>query len=144
MADVETVDQEFFRVELHPDGVMWLHRRPTPYPDHEAVNRGYRQFLMLADDWQASRTGPEGLRAPLGFLYDVRNAPPASNDPAFEQLHHDWRPRLFLRTPALVVLVRTATGHMQMTRLGRHDGSQFYATMDEKAGLAKLREMMSL
>lgn len=120
---------EFYRLTLRDDGIVWMERTLVPYPALEDVARGYDEAFALIDPWRKRmRKRMPDFR--FGFVYDVRNSPPIRKDAAFEKVHHDYRPKLFARSPALVVLVETMDGMKQMNRLGHVDGSRFYATDD--------------
>ncbi|MEM6956513.1 MAG: hypothetical protein AAF645_12530 [Myxococcota bacterium] len=140
---VDFIEQTYFHIELYADGLIWLRRTPEPYATLNEVRRGYYEFFEVADEFRAKRTPAGALPAPLGFLYDVRKSPPPRSDPEFEQVHEDFRPRIFHRTSALVVLVKTSAGQMQMTRMGRKDGSRFATTQSETDAVAWVREMMA-
>jgi hypothetical protein len=118
------VPQEHFTVTLRPDGVVWLARNDVVYPSIAAVNHAYDSFLSLVDDWLLSRRMQLGLlgkkaRTPMGWLYDVRGAPELRNDPEFEKVVQQRRANLIERSPALAILVATAAGRMQLSRLMR-------------------------
>ena len=122
-------ETELYDLSLRDDGIVWMARTPVPYPTLEDVARGYDECFALIDPWRKRmRKVIPGFR--IGIVYDVRNSAPARNDPGFLQVHHDYRPKLFARSPALAVLVRTMAGMKQMHRIGHRDGSRFYATDD--------------
>ena len=105
-----------------------MQRTTNPYPTIADVSRGYDEAFAIIDPWR-KRKRKEDREFRFGFVYDVRN-PPQRSDPDFERVHHEYRPKLYARSPALVVLVRTLEGKAQMRRLGHLDGSRFYATDD--------------
>ena len=55
----------------------------------------------------------------MAWLCDVRGAPTRRNDPEFEQVVQERRADLLKRSPLLSVLVQTASGKMQVTRMAR-------------------------
>jgi hypothetical protein len=118
------VPQEHFIVSLRPDGVVWLARNDVVYPSIAAVHHAYDSFLALVDDWLLSRRMQLGLlgkkaRTPMAWLYDVRSAPELRNDPEFEKVVQQRRANLLERSPALAILVATAAGRMQLSRMMR-------------------------
>lgn len=148
---VERRSLSYYDVEFHPQGLVWIHRNQVPYPDLEAVADGYRELFAAVDAWRhlepsgdAERTSVAGPRK-MAWIYDVRLAPKARNDEAFEAVHNRFRPELLRRSPVLIVLVATASGMMQMSRLGREDGTRFEATTDpdlaRREALERLAEL---
>jgi hypothetical protein len=120
----QVVLQKYFDVILRADGIVWLRRTAEVYPSIEAVHQAYGEFLRVVDDWLLDRrikSGGLGTKAktPIAWLYDVRSAPSRRNDPEFEQAVQDRRADLLKRSPALSVLVQTASGKMQVTRMAR-------------------------
>lgn len=116
--------QPHFEVVLRDDGVIWLRRRNVPYDSIADVDRAYDQFLNTVDDWLLDRRIKMGLvgtrsRAPMGWLYDLRDGPSQRNDPAFEEAIRKRRQDLLSRSPVLAILVKTAAGRMQLDRMGR-------------------------
>jgi len=96
-------EQAFFRVELRADGIVWLRRNAVAYATLEDVNRAYDELLALVDDWSIERRlkgGVLGTRArmPMGWLYDVRDAPEQRNDPEFGKVIQERRPDLLARS----------------------------------------------
>lgn len=138
----ESHETEFYRLTLRDDGVVWMARTATPYPSLEDVARGYDEAFAVIDPWRrAKRKALPSFR--FGVIYDVRNSAPARTDAGFERVHRDYRPKLFARSPALVVLVGTAEGLAQMRRLGHADGSRFYATDDPIDAVRHVHEVLS-
>jgi hypothetical protein len=144
----KVVHQDFFSVALREDGVVWLKRNGVPYPSPADVHRAYDQFLSLVDDWilgRRIRAGTIGTRTavPMAWLYDVRDAPEMRNDPEFERIVKDRRPDLLKRSPYLAVLVKTAAGRMQVSRLAAKETTiTVYSDFDQ--ALAALRQHLPL
>jgi hypothetical protein len=120
----QVVLQKYFDVVLRSDGIVWLRRTAEVYPSIDAVHQAYGEFLRIVDDWLLNRRIKSGglgtkEKTPMAWLYDVRSAPSRRNDPEFEQAVQDRRPDLLKRSPLLAVLVQTASGKMQVTRMAR-------------------------
>lgn len=64
------------------------------------------------------------------LLIDLRAAP-GRNDPAFENAMAKHRTALMRSFSAVAVLVRTATGQLQVARIGREDGLDVTVFTDE-------------
>jgi hypothetical protein len=123
-ANDHVVLQKYFDVALRQDGIVWLRRTAEVYPSIAAVHQAYGEFLKVVDDWVFDRrikSGGLGTtgKTPMAWLYDVRSAPSRRNDPEFEKVVQDRRADLLKRSPILAVLVQTASGKMQVTRLAR-------------------------
>jgi len=144
---VTRIAQRFFDVELRDDGVVWLQRKPVLYETLEDINVAYDTFLATVDDWalkrrMASRALGKRGQAAMAWLYDVRDTPGQRNDDAFERVIKTRRADLLRRSPFLVVLVKTAAGKMQVTRLARADKSPVHVMDDFDQALAWLTEQM--
>jgi len=116
--------QKYFDVALRQDGVVWLRRTAEVYGSIEAVHQAYGEFLKIVDDWVLDRRIKSGglgtpAKTPMAWLYDVRSAPARRNDPEFENVVQERRADLLKRSPILAVLVQTASGKMQVTRMAR-------------------------
>jgi hypothetical protein len=64
----------------------------------------------------------------------MRHAPPR-NDPAFETAMRGLRDAVEVRFARTAVLLDTAVGLLQVTRLTREDGAGTFATQSEAAAL---------
>lgn len=118
------VRQTYFDIVLRPDGLVWLRRTAEIYPTVDAIHQAYGEFLKVVDDWLLDRrikSGGLGTRTktPMAWLCDLRSAPSRRNDPEFERAVEDRRPDLLKRSPILAVLVQSASGKMQLTRMSR-------------------------
>jgi hypothetical protein len=141
--------QKYFDVILRSDGIVWLRRTAEIYPGIDAVHQAYGEFLRVVDDWLLDRrikSGGLGTKAktPIAWLYDVRSAPSRRNDPEFEQAVQDRRADLLKRSPVLSVLVQTASGKMQVTRMARTGNANLMIFDDFEEAveslLARMRE----
>lgn len=142
------VEQKFFDVELLPDGIVWLRRTPFPYDALADVGRAYDDFLATVDDWLLERrmkSGALGTRArtPMAWLYDLRAAPAPRNDPAFEGVIQTRRADLLRRSPLLVILVKTAAGRMQVSRITGGKKAPFHVSDDLDESLSWLRARLA-
>jgi hypothetical protein len=73
-----------------------------------------------------------------GVIIDMRDAPPR-NDPEFEEAMRHLRFVVGQSFARIVVLMRTATGQMQATRLHRQEGAQYHVTLDPEEALELAR-----
>jgi hypothetical protein len=147
VASDKTVLQQYFEVVLRADGIVWLRRTDAVYPTVVSVHAAYDAFLRVVDDWLFDRrikSGNIGTKAktPMAWLYDVRAAPARRNDPEFEQVVQERRADLLKRSPALAVLVQTASGKMQVTRMARTGNASLMVFDDFDAAVASLLERM--
>ena len=143
----QVISQEYFDVILRADGIVWLRRTDVIYPSIDAVHQAYGAFLKVVDDWLLDRrikSGGLGTKAktPSAWLYDLRSAPARRNDPEFEKVIQERRADLLKRSPAIVVLVKTASGKMQVTRLARTGNAQLSVLDDFDDAVAVLQERM--
>jgi len=141
-SDVVVV-QTYFDVTLRADGIVWLERTAAVYPSVQGVHQAYDEFLRQVDDWALGRRIKSGnlgtkTRSPLAWLFDVRAAPARRNDPEFERVVEDRRKELLQRSPLLAILVRTASGKMQVTRMARSGGANLMVFDDSSAAVAAL------
>jgi hypothetical protein len=146
-ATERVVHQDHFDVVLRDDGIVWLRRNDELYPDVASIHAAYDAFLRVVDDWILDlriKSGKIGTRArtPMAWLYDVRSAPTRRNDPEFEQVVQDRRADLVQRSPVLSVLVQTASGKMQVTRLARTGNANLMIFDDFDEAVASLLERM--
>jgi hypothetical protein len=101
--------------------------------------RSERPYASLAEIEQchaalfAHASWPQSMK----LLLDLRRAPPR-NDEKFEALARSYVARLRSRTRAVVWLVRTAVGKLQMARMGADGGQRFEAFDDEEEALRYL------
>lgn len=103
-----------------------IRRTGRLYPDLDAVEAGYAKLYAELFDLELE------VRQPWAMLMDLRAAPPARNDPQFEAIHRSHRPKLFDLFLFRVILVNTASGLMQLTRMRREDRGGFEVVADER------------
>ena len=144
----QVVSQEYFDVILRGDGIVWLRRTDAIYPSIAAVHGAYAEFLKVVDDWLLDRRIKSGglgttAKTPMAWLYDVRSAPTRRNDPEFEKVIQERRADLLKRTPVIVVLVKTASGKMQVTRMARTANSSLAALDNFDEAVAITLERMT-
>lgn len=139
-------DTRFFAVELRPDSIAALTRKPVPYETLEEVAQGYDDLTSVVKRnraiWRVRCVAAGHSPDTFGWLYDVRTAPPARNDPEFEAVHAAGRPKLFALSPHLCVLCNTAAGVMQMTRMARGDSQPWFASNELGDAVQKLQQAM--
>jgi hypothetical protein len=118
------VPQKYYDVILRNDGIVWLRRTSEVFPSIAELHRAYGEYLKVVDDWLIDRrikSGDLGTKAktPMAWLSDVRAAPTRRNDPEFEQAIQERRADLLKRSSLIAVLVQSASGKMQLTRMAR-------------------------
>lgn len=109
----------YWELRIGSDYIVWLLRLDLRYPSLEAVEAFYVSLLAQLDEL------PDG---PLAHVADLRASPPGNNDAGFEALHQKYRPEIFSRFVANVLLVRTAAGRMQLHRMRRQGEGDFLIT----------------
>jgi hypothetical protein len=142
-----TFEQKFFTVRIREDNIVHLVRTAEPYPVLGAVRAAYEDFCGVVDEWLFDRRMKGMLIGtqrwiPFGWLYDVRGAPAARNDPEFEQTHHRLRHMMVDRSPALAAVVRSVAGSMQLKRMARDDNDAYFTTNDEQEAIDFLLKRM--
>lgn len=113
---------------LQSPNVLVLRRTGLRYPDLSDVERETAQLLERFPAARLSR-----------LLIDMRDAPP-TNDPAFELAMRGLRCQVALRVDLAVLLVATASGAMQVTRLQRAEGTSFLTTRNAHEALQLVSE----
>lgn len=104
-------------------------RTAEPFTDVAQVTEAYTGLVEAL----------EALRGPRrGLVIDLRTAP-GRNDPAFERAIAPLRRRMFLSHPRRALVVKTATGRLQVKRHAQQDGVEVGVFTDEDAALAYLR-----
>ncbi|HYQ15504.1 MAG TPA: hypothetical protein VEQ58_07100 [Polyangiaceae bacterium] len=122
-------ENDFIEVSL--DGsrrLVWLKRsarRPSSVAEITAAFSQANQAMTKLD------------RSRLRLLIDLRLSP-GNNDPEFENAMALPRAALMSGFQAVAVLVQTAIGALQVSRIGREDGMQPPVFTDEKQALAWL------
>ena len=108
-------------------GLVRYQRSEVPYGSLDDLERCHRDLVASA------RWLPPGLK----LLVDVRRAPPR-NDEAFETRVNKFLGALLPRFAGMAVLVKTAVGKLQTTRLAAERGGTVESYDDEAAALAHL------
>ena len=121
-------DSAYYRIETL-DGYVRIVRSARPYTDLPGLDAEHAQL--------------ERALAPLRglpVLVDLRDAP-GRNDPAFEERMSAHRRVLFRGAPRACVLVRTATGVLQVRRHVKEDGleGRVVVTNDPAGALRHVR-----
>ena len=99
--------------------VATLYRTPTPYASASAVRAEVDRLVGVF----------EARHRSWGVVCDFRDAPPR-NDDAFESAMRHLRFAVGRAFGRVVVLVRTASGEMQVARLHREGGYAYHVTRD--------------
>jgi hypothetical protein len=124
-------ESDYYRMELDArGGVLFLVRTAQAFENLDAVRA---EQVAILDRLQML------VRRHLGLLVDLRRGP-SRNDPAFEQAIKEFRVALFALFRRVAVLVRTATGRMQLTRHMRSDGGEAHVFDDERRAFDYLHE----
>jgi len=105
---------ELFRSDYYV--VAW--RQGEPFL---RLTRTAKAFAQLADAERANREVAEAVRRPptRRVLVDLRHGPPGRNDEAFEETSARWRKTLGELFERRAILVKSAAGKLQITRLTR-------------------------
>jgi hypothetical protein len=141
------VPQKYYDVILRADGIVWLRRTSEVFPSIAELHRAYGEYLKVVDDWLLDRrikSGSLGTKAktPMAWLTDVRAAPARRNDPEFEAAVKERRADLIKRSPHIAVLVQSASGKMQLTRMARTGNASLLVFDDFDDAVAALLEKM--
>jgi hypothetical protein len=141
------VPQKYYDVILREDGIVWLRRTSEVFPNITELHRAYGEYLKVVDDWLLDRrikSGSLGTKAktPMAWLTDVRAAPARRNDPEFEQAIKERRADLLKRSPHIAILVQSASGKMQLTRMARTGNASLMIFDDFDDAVAALLEKM--
>ena len=113
--------------------VLRLARTPVPTVDLEEFNATFTAIHQVLRQLDRRR---------LGLLVDLREGP-MRNDPEFERALEHHRRQLCEGFACVVVLVRTATGKLQVKRHAREDHTGFEVFDDERAALVHVTEHLS-
>jgi sulfite reductase alpha subunit-like flavoprotein/predicted heme/steroid binding protein len=115
----------YWSFEEHPDKrIFYLRRTPvaaTSLEDLVTSNERVIDFLRRHDDNK-------------GLVVDMREAP-QRNDAEFESGMAHLRMTVSMTFARVAVLLETATGLLQVNRIGRNDGSEIFATTNEYAAV---------
>jgi hypothetical protein len=116
-------ENRYFTCHVGDDGIVRLRRTPAAF---ESATEIETTLLAMIQAF----AGMHGLR----LLLDLREGP-MRNDPVFEAaLGRHW-PQVMKPFGPVAVLVRSAVGKLQVTRLGRQAGGAPAVFHDEKEAL---------
>ncbi len=104
--------------------VVFLRRMALPFGSLEELTASNQQVVR--------QIRPEHRE--WGIVVDMRQAPPR-NDPSFESAMRGLRDAVEVRFARTAVLLETAVGLLQVTRLTREDGATTFATQSEAAAI---------
>ena len=143
----QVVLQKYYDVVLRADGIVWLRRTAEIFPSITELHRAYGEYLKVVDDWLLDRRIKSGslgtkTKTPMAWLTDVRAAPARRNDPEFEQAIQERRADLVKRSPLIALLVQSASGKMQITRMARTGNTSLMIFDDFDDAVATLLEKM--
>jgi hypothetical protein len=141
------VPQKYYDVILRTDGIVWLRRTSEVFPSIAELHRAYGEYLKVVDDWLIDRRIKSGIlgttaKTPMAWLTDVRAAPARRNDPEFERAIQERRADLLKRSSIIAVLVQSASGKMQLTRMARSGNAPLMIFDDFDDAVAALLEKM--
>jgi hypothetical protein len=105
-----------------------LRRSAEPIVDLGLITKAFDEIARLI---------PVSERPQLNLLLDFRDAP-MRNDPEFERVITDGQRKAFTGYRRISVLVRTATGKMQVRRRSREMGRSSAVFFEEQEALAYL------
>jgi hypothetical protein len=126
---VELYRSAFYELtEDRRDHVVTLARTSTPYPTNASVRAEVDRVVECF----------ESRHRELGIVVDMRSAP-GRNDPEFEAAMRHLRFAVGQAFARVVVLVATASGQMQASRLHREGGVDYGVSRDP----AEARELAS-
>lgn len=108
---------------LRSPRILVLQRTAERYPSLQTVAQETRRVIV---------SFPSGRSRSL--VVDMRRAPP-TNDPGFEDAMRNLRMVVAQRVERVILLVATASGAMQITRLQRAEGTTFFTTLDAQDAL---------
>lgn len=98
--------------------LLWITRTGKPFP-----------ALSTLQAENAALINAVGVFRGAGLVLDMRAAR-ANNDPAFEEAMRTLRVGIGKVSPRVVVVVATASGEMQVSRLHRSEGLPYQVTRD--------------
>lgn len=120
---------EHWTLQALPERILWCTRCSVPY-----MTPSHAQLVLFALN---ERLLPFP-RSKWALLLDARYGPMPGADPGIEAVIVKMRRKLFEGFAGAAVLVRTATGQMQVARQAHQDGLQFGVFSDESAARAYL------
>ena len=127
---LEVLQSRYFTVAVSgAEKLARIERSDIPFDSIDDVTRAWREV-----DAALRKT----VRRGRSLLIDVRRAP-ARNDPAFETAVRSILPDIRRGYRRIGVLVRSAAGGLQVSRLARIDGAVEFIGSNEEEVLAYLR-----
>jgi hypothetical protein len=134
--DVATLlDSGFFVVRaLTKHEMVFARRMPSAFASPNECEEAHAELVRKLDTLNRRQTR---------FLMDLRQAP-GRNDPEFEAIVATHRKRMFEKFAAAAILVRTASGKMQVTRHMREDQSDAVVFLDVRDALIHLGVPLAL
>jgi hypothetical protein len=130
MSERSIFEDAYCAVTYDPDKkLIWYRRKPTQYPSNEVAAKA------VTDAKTAMPV--TGTLAHHVFMMDVREGPMRS-DPGFEAAMRSSGPNIGAQFKRSAVLVKTAVGKLQMTRLLSEQKSPSVVFDDEAKALAWL------
>jgi len=114
----------WFMEESIAQRVVMLRRTALPFGSLDELSSANQEVVRLIR--------PE--HRAWGIVVDMRQAPPR-NDPSFESAMRGLRDAVEERFARTAVLLGTAVGLLQVTRLAREDGATSLATQSEAEAL---------
>jgi hypothetical protein len=103
-------------------------RLSAPY---DGIEQAESDMRAMIDVGNARSLGTRKL------LLDLREGP-MRNDEGFEEMLGRYRVHFFTRFAAVAILVKTAVGKLQVSRLAKNEHTRTHIFTDEKAALAHL------
>jgi hypothetical protein len=127
MATRTLLENEHFRIRVDDDArLVRVVRTAAPFASPESLENAFAEASAVTR-----------VFAGWAVLLDSRDAP-ARNDPEFEEIFARGRKNLLARFDAIAVLVKSATGRLQVARYAREDGNDPVMFDDESAALEYL------
>lgn len=128
---LEVLQSRYFTVAVSgAEKLARIDRTDVPFDSIDEVTRAWREV-----DAALRKTARRGR----SLLIDMRLAPPR-NDPAFETAVRSILPDIRRGYRRIGVLVRSAAGGLQVSRLARADGAEEYISSNEAELIAYLKE----
>lgn len=126
----ELYRDDYVSLVADPDGmIVRMIRSSVPHPSVQAMETSYLGVAFTFD-----RIGRQGRC----LLVDARNGA-GRNDPEYDAAFRRARERIDAGLLRIAVLLRTATGMLQLMRLSEEDGTVRLITMSEPDAIAYLR-----
>jgi hypothetical protein len=129
----ELIRNPYFVLSIdRPGRIVRYARTSLPYPSTEEVARSLKGIGTPARSYDP---------ASVGLLVDLRDGPLRNEDDLESAIGHQ-RTRFFTNFAGVAVLVKTAVGALQMSRLNKQDRLPYEVFQDEAKALAHLRTFL--